>query len=42
MIVERVNKYLKEDVVANISIEQIQRRLQDHRFLDVVDHGLIT
>jgi len=34
--------HLKEDVVANISIEQIQRRLQDHRFLDVVDHGLIT
>lgn len=40
MIVERINDALKGDVTCNISEELIQRRLRDHRFLDVVDAGL--
>lgn len=40
MIAERINDALKTDVTCHVSEELIQRRLKDHRFLDVVDRGM--
>ena len=40
MIPERINLHLKHDVTHQISEEQVNRRLQDHRVLAMADQGL--
>ena len=40
MVAERINMGLKHDVTHQVCPEQVNRRLQDHRLLDVVNGGL--